>query len=46
MSNTLNQQLILSDEILNTASTNPISADNFLNLNKALLNLINEKILL
>jgi len=43
MSNTLNQQLILSDEILNTASTNPISADNFLNLNQALLNLINEK---
>jgi hypothetical protein len=39
----LNQQLVLSDEILNTASTNPISANNFLNLNEALLDLINEK---
>lgn len=39
----LNQQLVLSNEILNTASTNPISANNFLNLNEALLDLINEK---
>lgn len=43
MSNILNQQLILSDEILNSSTTNPISAQNFLNLNQAILDLINEK---
>lgn len=43
MSNPLNSQLVLPDEIINTANTNPISADNFLNLNEALLDIINKK---
>lgn len=43
MSNILNQQLILSDETLNSSTTNPISAQNFLNLNQAILDLINDK---
>ena len=43
MSNPLNSQLVLPNEIINTASTNPISANNFLNLNEALLDIINKK---